>query len=806
MNERTKQLLKHNEFVNQEGSEYEGTEFGEFGQYIANKVVKLRNQALEAQEGRESNIFEGCIIYITGYTEPSAPELKRLITLHGGVHALYFTGKTAITHIIANSLTARKREEYAKFKVVRASWILECIRAGKLLPWRDFKTIEVEKSQGIFAKPVVPVITDSGEEETDLKHANTTAADEPDRIFPVNCLAPDFIESFYRKSRLHHLSTWKAELKRKYQGLALAQNRKRTEMIRKRKRDVGPIRISARAPKLPQRLILHIDFDSFFVSVGLLKSPHLKDKPVGVSNGLSGGSSDIASCNYVARKFGVRNGMWASSAVKLCPDLQVLPYDFEGYEKASDALYNVLMELDPDILFPVSVDEALLDITSLIYEDRQGESSDDSETVRAKVNDLCNELRNKVRMASGIEVSVGVGPNVLLAKIALQKAKPAGQHYICGANALEELNELRLSDLPGIGSFVSGKLAERYIYTVEQVRQVNVTDLESLLGAKVGRKLHDYAFGRDNTDISVITPPKSIGVEINWGVRVKNQLEMDLFVSNLAKELSTRMQKEHLQARHLTCKISRRAANAPIDPPKFMGCGECDQFSKSQPIEVTNNASKMAQVAKELARSFQCPPTDLRGVGLQVKLDEKPVRPLTTTISPSGPRIRSMLQTSKMKAVTLTQKFKPAIDKKVLDELPDDVKHEVLRQYGHPEELSNEQTKGEIELGGQVLQGYVPVFLNGKSKMSDIRSLLRTWIKTGREKGPHADDVKLVEDFLVDVVEHDRNWGKAIELVDWLYLQVPESNTDAAAIEWRTLFDIYDEMVKKNLRSKGLQV
>lgn len=824
MNEKAKQLLEHTEFEDENGNEYSGTDFGGFGQYIANKVVKLRNQALAAQDHKASDIFKGCIIYITGYTEPSAPELKRLITLHGGIPVQYFGGKTVVTHIIATSLTARKREEFSKFKVVKPTWIIESIKREKLLKWNEFRTVAVNKTQGTISAPISHTSRSNVESDKALfdrtnggEHNNDTPVQ--DREYPVNCLDPKFIETFYKNSRLHHLSTWKADLKRKYQTLAVERNKKALFNSKKRKlNNNNIIEISEKPTEISKKLILHVDFDSFFVSVGLLKQPHLKDKPVCVSNGLNGGSSDISSCNYIARKFGVRNGMWASSALKLCPKLQVLPYDFEEYEKASNALYNILMDLDADIVFPVSIDEALLDISNLVYDDPTVDYRD-RESVRSKVAELSSELRNKIRKASSVEASVGVGTNVLLAKVALRKAKPEGQFFICEANALEELNNLQVCDLPGVGQYATQKLGERYITTVKQLRQATITDLEFLLGAKLGRKLHNYSFGRDNTDISIIQPQKSIGVEINWGVRVKTQSEMDIFIGNLAKELAARLKKGDLYTRHLTCKISRRATNAPIDPPKFLGCGQCDQFSKSQTLDSTNDPVPLAHIAKSLAKSLQCPPIDLRGVGLQAKVDNSPT--VKNQKSEVDVPFMRKSRSSKTGVMTLTQKFKPAIDIAILDALPEEVKNEVLCSHRI---IGNDRIDTEINDGKNIttaaigitaydsetekIHSYRPVCLGNKSQMSDIRSALANWVKKGLKTGPHADDVEIVENFLIDIITNDKNWGKSVDIINWLYLQLPnyENYHNGPVQEWRTLFDIYNDLVKTELRKKGLNI
>jgi DNA repair protein REV1 len=118
------------------------------------------------------------------------------------------------------------------------------------------------------------------------------------RLRKSTVVNPDFLEQYYRESRLHHLSTWKADLKSQLQALTAE---KTASQKARQKRLVGG-----------RRYILHVDFDSFFAAVSLKKYPQYKDKPCVVAHGTGsagGNGSEIASCNYPAREFGVKNGM-----------------------------------------------------------------------------------------------------------------------------------------------------------------------------------------------------------------------------------------------------------------------------------------------------------------------------------------------------------------------------------------------------------------------------------------------------------------------------------------------------------------
>jgi DNA repair protein REV1 len=148
------------------------------------------------------------------------------------------------------------------------------------------------------------------------------------RVRDATALNPDFLRKYFQESRLHHLATWKAELRARMQERAL----------------------SSSEPSLKDRAsrwVMHVDFDCFFAAVSTRDRPELKDKPVAITHGNSANStsSEIASCNYAARKFGVKNGNWLGHAKKLCPDLICLGYDFKQYEEASEAFYGVILSI-----------------------------------------------------------------------------------------------------------------------------------------------------------------------------------------------------------------------------------------------------------------------------------------------------------------------------------------------------------------------------------------------------------------------------------------------------------------------------
>ncbi len=418
---------------------------------------------------------------------------------------------------------------------------------------------------------------------------------------------PDFIRQYYSESRLHHLSTWKANLKSQLQRMT-------AEMSASQK-------ASQKRPPGARHYILHVDFDCFFAAVSLKSAPQYKDKPVVVAHG-TGTGSEIASCNYPAREFGIKNGMWMKQALKLCPDIKVLPYNYEAYEEASKEFYHALLATG-GVVQSVSVDEALVDITNLCLpaggSNGTGISEGSSWREQAKAEEIARSIRKTIQESTGCAVSIGIGGNILLAKTALRKAKPAGQYLLKPEDVLDFIGDLTVQSLPGVAHSIGGKLEEHGVKYVKDVRGLSKEKLVSILGPKTGEKIWEYSRGIDRVEVGSQVERKSVSTEVNWGIRFENQAQADAFIHSLCGELHRRLLEQRVKGRQLTVKIMRRSADAPLDPPKHLGHGKCDTFNKSVVLGMATNTQEMlAKESLSVLKSFGFSPGELRGIGLQV--------------------------------------------------------------------------------------------------------------------------------------------------------------------------------------------
>jgi DNA repair protein REV1 len=276
-------------------------------------------------------------------------------------------------------------------KVVRPEWLVQSVKAGVLLPWQDFIFVtggRVESAQGRLAqislkdfagskqgtgtthgtglprlnpipstppphppspKTPSPVLSPSVPSIPKYaKHKSNPAAQramaDPAWRAEHTSMAPGFIAGYYANSRLHHLSTWKTELRtlvaeaqeraergdvHKASGSTTGVSMRHAALVMK-----NPLKGKEKASSTKEQVIMHVDFDAFFVSAGLVSRPHLRGKPVVVchsqhTQGGASSTSEIASASYEARGFGIKNGMSLQQARKLCADVVTIPYEFD---------------------------------------------------------------------------------------------------------------------------------------------------------------------------------------------------------------------------------------------------------------------------------------------------------------------------------------------------------------------------------------------------------------------------------------------------------------------------------------------
>jgi len=249
-----------------------------------------------------------------------------------------------------------------------------------------------------------------------------------------------------------------------------------------------------------QRKIIHCDCDSFYASVEIRDNPSLKDVPLAV-----GGSSDrrgvIATCNYVARRYGVKSAMPTAQALKLCPSLVVVSGRMDAYREASKAIHDIFNRYTSTIE-PLSLDEAYLDVS-------------DSTMLHGSATLIAEEIRSAVRNEVGITISAGVAPNKFIAKIASDWNKPDGLTVITPPEVEDFVAQLDIGKLQGVGRVTEQKLRARGITHCRDLLNYSEVDLVRFYG-KFGSRLYELSRGIDNREVLNSRIRKSVSVETTY--------------------------------------------------------------------------------------------------------------------------------------------------------------------------------------------------------------------------------------------------------------------------------------------------
>ncbi len=253
------------------------------------------------------------------------------------------------------------------------------------------------------------------------------------------------------------------------------------------------------------RAIIHADIDAFFASVELKKRPELKGKPV-----IVGGSGDpskrgvVSAASYEARKYGVTSGMPLKTALRKCPEAAFLPVDFEAYEKESERFLPILRDYSP-LVESFGLDEAFIEVMA-----------ENGADPFSHAPGIAEEIKKRVKKELGLTVSIGIGPNKLLAKTACDLGKPDGFFIIKEGEAEALFREMPVRKLWGVGPRIEKRLKDIGIKTIGELAKTQVTYLERTFGPNYGRTLHEHAKGIDNSPVVPFQEPQSMSREVTF--------------------------------------------------------------------------------------------------------------------------------------------------------------------------------------------------------------------------------------------------------------------------------------------------
>ncbi len=282
---------------------------------------------------------------------------------------------------------------------------------------------------------------------------------------------------------------------------------------------------------MSQRKIIHVDMDCFYAAVEMRDNPALKNIPIAI-----GGSSDrrgvIATCNYPARKFGVRSAMATAQALKLCPNLTLVKGRMEVYAKESQRIRAIFADYT-DIIEPLSLDEAYLDVT-------------DSPHFKGSATCIAQAIRQRIERELGLTASAGVASCKFVAKVASDENKPNGICVVTPQHLDSFVKAMSLKKIPGVGKVTLLKLNRLGLHSCEDVRKFPKKELQKLFG-KFGDVLWERAHGIDERELCVSRDRKSIGVERTLSADLSSVEECESLVPKLLETLKSRISRHKEQ-------------------------------------------------------------------------------------------------------------------------------------------------------------------------------------------------------------------------------------------------------------------
>ncbi len=338
------------------------------------------------------------------------------------------------------------------------------------------------------------------------------------------------------------------------------------------------------------RIVLHVDMDSFYTAVEKREKPELKDKPVIIiespTHNLERGA--VAACSYEARRFGVKSGMPASAAHRLCPDGVYLEPNHPLYEEVSHRIMDILRSY-ADIVEEASIDEAYLDITS-----RTADYTAAEKTAR--------EIKRAIKRKEDLTCSIGVAPNKTIAKIASDHQKPDGLTVVTPDEAKKFLEPLSVNKIPGVGRKTTEELSNLGVKTVGDLARASKAILVERFG-KNGAWMWDAANGVDETPVQEVEK-KSIG-------RLRTLDEDTKDWEKIRKALEPMIDEVHSQAEEEGVLYQNIGITVIFEDYQLR--------SKSKTLrEHTSSKQAIEETAQHLVRAFESDSRKIHRIGIKV--------------------------------------------------------------------------------------------------------------------------------------------------------------------------------------------
>jgi len=288
------------------------------------------------------------------------------------------------------------------------------------------------------------------------------------------------------------------------------------------------------------RKIIHIDMDAFYASVEQRDNPEYRGKPLVVGGLPEGRGGVVATASYEARKFGIRSAMSSKQALQLCPHAIFIRPRFPAYKEASQKIREIFSRYT-DLIEPLSLDEAYLDVTS------------DKLNIGSAI-EIAQQIKQAIKDELQLTASAGVSINKFVAKTASDIKKPDGLTFI-GPSAIEAFMEkLPVEKFFGVGKVTAQKMKNMGLHTGDDLKKLTEEEITKHFG-KAGKFYYQIVRGIDNREVQPNRETKSLAAEDTFPYDLTTLEEMEEELDKIAQTVCKRLQQYELKGRTITLKI-----------------------------------------------------------------------------------------------------------------------------------------------------------------------------------------------------------------------------------------------------------
>ena len=342
---------------------------------------------------------------------------------------------------------------------------------------------------------------------------------------------------------------------------------------------------------MSRRVIIHADINNCYASIEMLHYPRLKGRPVAVGGNAELRHGIILAKNYEAKAYGIQVGMALWQARQRCPDLIILPPDYDKYLRFT-RLFRGIMSDYSDQIEPFGLDESWADLTA-------------SSKIYGSGEDIANTIRERAKSELGITVSIGVSFNKIFAKLGSDIRKPDKTTVISEDNFKDIVWPLPAEDLLGVGRSTQARFRYYGVNTIGDIANTPPETLRKWFG-KWGLFLYTYANGLDNSAVKAIdyeAAVKSIGNSSTCPRDLENNEDAHIVFLNLAESVAERMRDLGVMAR--TVQISLRS-------------NDLEWIERQAPLPAPSMiATELTDAAMKLIRTHYTWEKPLRGIGIR---------------------------------------------------------------------------------------------------------------------------------------------------------------------------------------------